>query len=205
MSTRIITHYGYDVILDGDEATSMPDLVTPADISQASGGRIAATDSRLPSVCAAVSAAIRDYCRWHVAPLLACECETQVDTRIITLPAKLVPSIEKIETEGVEVSDYEAKRSGLIKLSACPQNRGKWGAYKISYNAGIDDISSTPILQVATQVALNNLVATPGVRGESVGQVSMSYNELSEGISGGVQLLSRDKEQLKAYRIYPRI
>lgn len=201
--TRIATQYGYDVLVDGDEQT-LPGLITPADISQAAGGRIAATDPRLPAVCAAVSAAIRDFCGWHIAPSLQCEFDTQVDTRIVVLPAKLVHSIDRIETEGEEVSDFRFKRSGLVQFSAHPQNRGEWGAYQISYHAGIDDISSTPILQVACQVALNNLVATPGVRGESVGQVSMSYNLLSDGVSGGVQLLARDKEQLKPYRIYPR-
>lgn len=199
---RITTQYGYDVILD-DDASVLPPLVSPFEISQASGGRIASTDPRLPGVCAAVSAVIRDFCGWHIAPSLACELDTQVDTRVIVLPAKLVTSVDRVSTDDEDVA-FQSKRSGLIKVGRHPQNRGQWEAYHVEYQAGIDDLAATPIGQVATQVALNNLVATPGVRGESVGQVSLSYNMLSDGVAGGVQLLARDREQLKPYRIYPR-
>lgn len=199
---RITTQYGYDVITD-DDMSVLPPLVSPAEISQASGGRIAVTDPRLPGVCAAVSAAIRDFCGWHIAPSLACEFDTQVDTRVIVLPAKFVTSVDRVSTDDEDVA-FQSKRSGLIRVGKRPQNRGQWEAYHIEYQAGIDDLAATPIAQVATQVALNDLIATPGVRGESVGQVSLSYNMLSDGVAGGVQLLARDREQLKPYRIYPR-
>ncbi len=202
--TKIMTQYGYDVLLDDPAATSMPLLVSPADVAQASAGRIAATDARLPGVCAAVSAAIRDFCGWHVAPSLTCELSTQVDTRVIVLPAKVVSSIDKVEVGGHEVSDFEMKRAGLLRLPGCPEARGRWGAYTITYTAGLDT-SATPLSQIATQVALNNLVAAPGVRSESVGQVSLSYNQLSDGVAGGVQLLSRDRELLRQYRLQPRM
>lgn len=203
MSNTIITHYGYDIIVD-DGVTQIPDLITPADIAVASGGRIAATDERLPSVCSAVSAAIRDYCGWHVAPTLQCGLTTQVDTRVIMLPAKLVTSIESItvDDESLPANDFEWKRSGAIRLSLHPRKRGRWGAYEIAYHAGLD-ASASPLAQVAAQIALNNLVSTPGVRSESVGQVSMSYNLLSDGVSGGVQLLNRDRSLLRQYRLQP--
>lgn len=62
-------------------------------------------------------------------------------------------------------------------------------------------MTASPLAQIAAQVALNNLMAAPGVRNESVGQVSLSYNQLTEGVSGGVQLLDRDKDLLRQYRI----
>lgn len=203
MSNTVITQYGYDVVV-ADGVTQLPDLITPADVSAASGGRIAATDSRLPSVCSAVSSAIRDYCGWHVAPVLQCSLTTQVDTRVIMLPAKLVTSIESItvDNEIIPADDFEWKRSGAIRLSLHPRKRGRWGAYEISYHAGLDT-SASPLAQVAIQVALNNLMSTPGVRAESVGQVSLSYNLLSDGVSGGVQLLNRDRSLLRQYRLQP--
>lgn len=205
MSNRIITNWGYDVIVS-DDVTALPDLVTPADIALASNGRIAATDSRLPAICAAVSGAIRDYCAWHVAPVLSCELLTQVDTRIITLPAKLVTSLDSIEVEGevLDPAKYEWKRAGLVRLHKWPHHRGRWGAYKVAYDAGMD-ASASPLAQVAAQVALNSLMATPGVRNESVGQVSLSYNQLTDGVSGGVQLLDRDRSLLRQYRIQTKV
>lgn len=201
---RIATTYGYDIVLD-DDATAMPLLVSPADISQASGGRIAATDPRLPAECAAVSAAIRDYCNWHVAPQLECITETQVDTRIITLPAKFVDRIESIEVDGGEIQSgtYEFKRNGMLRLGYRPCARGKWGAYEITYVAGVD-IEATSLRAIATQIALNDLAATPGVRNESVGQVSVSYNQATEGVAGGISLMERDKAMLEGYRIRAR-
>lgn len=197
MST-IITPYGYDIILS--EGADMPDLVTPEQIALASNGRIASTDSRLSWACEAVSAAIRDYCSWHVAPNLSCVIRTEVSTRVIMLPAKLVTSIESVEVGNDTVTDYEWRRAGAIRLGCAPARRGRWGAYEVSYHAGFDT-SVSPLSQIAAQVALNNLMAAPGVRNESVGQVSLSYNQLTEGVSGGVQLLDRDKDLLKQYRL----
>lgn len=200
---RIATTYGYDVVLD--DATAMPDFITPADIAQASGGRIAATDPRLTAECAAVSAAIRDYCNWHVAPQMTCISDTQVDTRIIALPAKFVDRIESIEVGDVELATdaYEFKRNGMVRLGYHPQARGRWGAYTITYVAGID-LAATSIRAIALQIALNDLTATPGVRNESVGQVSVSYNQATEGVAGGVSLMERDKAMLEGYRIRAR-
>lgn len=205
MSTTITTHYGYDIVLP-EGVTAVPDLVTPADIALASNGRISADDSRLTSICSSVSAAIRDYCCWHVAPTLSCVYVTEVYTRIITLPAKLVTSITSIEVEGdaLDASKYEWKRAGMIRLHKWPKHRGRWGAYQVSYEAGLD-ASASPLAQVAAQVALNNLMAAPGVRNESVGQVSLSYNQMTEGVSGGVQLLDRDKDLLRAYRLQTKV
>lgn len=45
-------------------------LVTPADIEAASGGRVTATDPRLPGLVAGVSARIRTWCGWHITPIL---------------------------------------------------------------------------------------------------------------------------------------
>lgn len=202
--TIIQTQWGYDIYLADGE--TIPAIVSPEQIATASGGRISADDTRLPAVCAAVSAAVRDYCGWHVAPNLHCELMTQVDTRVVMLPAKFVSAIDDIEVseEHLAASDYEWKRSGAVRLSRCPAARGRWQAYRIEYDAGLDS-SITSLGQIAAQIALNNLMAAPGIRNESVGQVSVSYSQMTEGVSGGVQLLERDKAMLAPYRIHPRM
>lgn len=197
------TPWGYDI--DDDTLTALPDIITPGDISIASGGRIADTDPRLPSVCSAVSAAIRDFCGWHVGPALPCVASTSVDDRIIYLPAKHVRAVSSVSVGDDELpaSSYEWKRDGMVRLSHRPARRGAWGAYRIAYDAGVELASST-LVGVAAQIALNNLTASPGVRSESVGQVSLSYNQGVDGVAGGITLLQRDRELLAGYRLPTR-
>lgn len=199
---QIQTPYGYDVELD--EAT-LPALISAADIATASGGRISATDDRLQGVSAAVSAAIRDYCGWHVAPSMVCTVSCEVGSRIIFLPAKFVSAISAVSygDTPIEVSDIEWKRSGMIRMPKWPSGRGVWGAYEVTYTAGYD-AGMTAVKAIATQIALNDLLVSPGVRSESVGQVSLSYNTTS-GQAGGVSLSARDKQLLDAYKLRNRV
>lgn len=197
------TPWGYDV--DEDALLAIPDIITPADISVASGGRIAATDARLDPVCHAVSAAIRNFCGWHVAPNLHCVLSTSVDDRVIYLPAKHVRAVDSVTAgdDTLAATDYEWRRDGMIRLRHRPTHRGVWGAYTIEYDAGVD-LSSSTLVGVAAQIALNDLVASPGVRSESVGQVSLSYNQGVDGVAGGITLMQRDRELLVGYKLPTR-
>lgn len=197
------TPWGYDV--DDDTLTSVPSLITPEDIATASGGRISASDPRLEPVCAAVSAAIRDFCGWHVAPVLPCVVSTTADDKILFLPAKHVRSVDSVSAEGtlLDPSSYRWRRDGMVRLGCRPAHRGVWNAYNVAYSAGVDLTSST-LVGVASQIAINNLTASPGVRSESVGQVSMSYNQGTEGVAGGITLMKRDRELLIGYKLPTR-
>lgn len=196
----IITPYGYDVLVD-DDISVLPSLVTPEQLVIASNNRLSSDDPRLETACRTISSAIRDFCGWHIAPNLRCILSTEVDTKVIMLPAKLVTSVETISCGNESISDYEWKRSGALRFSHLPLRRGRWGAYEISYNAGYDT-DTLPLSQIAIQIALNNLMATPGVRNESVGQVALTYNQMTDNVSGGVQLLDRDKDLLRQYRLH---
>lgn len=194
------TPWGYDI--DDDTLEAVPALVTPDDIATASGGRIAASDPRLPGVCASVSAAIRNWCGWHVAPALPCVVDTTIDDRIAYLPAKHVREVKSVACGADDIAGFQWRRDGLVRLSCRPSRRGSWGAYRIAYVAGVD-LESSALVGVASQIALNQLVASPGVRNESVGQVSMSYNT-ADGVAGGITLHKRDRELLAAYRLPTR-
>ena len=67
------TAWGYSVATDNG---SLPPLITPHQLEEATGGRFGADTPGVSTVLAGVSAAIRDACGWHVSPVLDCEERT---------------------------------------------------------------------------------------------------------------------------------
>lgn len=190
----------------GYMASDVTDLITPQDIEDATGGRIKATDPRLPSTISSVSAAIRDYCRWHVAPSLACTWVGDPHGDVIVLPARIVTSVSSVMTDAtlgeditgdaLDPSSYRWYPDGRVYVG-----RGcRRGIMAVSYTAGID-AASTSLSSIASQIAANALVATAGVQREQAGQVSITYNAVASGVSGGIALLERDRMLLEPYRL----
>lgn len=197
----LLTQWGYEAEV-GDE-TAVPAIVTPADIETASKGQIKANDPRVEAMCLAVSSAIRDYCGWHISPVLTCRYTTELSDRIIYLPAVGVRGINSISVDGknIPVDSIEYKSSGLVRLANLSSADGiKWGSTVIEYEAGFDNTAAL-VSQIAAQIALNSLTASAGIRSESAGQVSLTYNTTGDGITGGVSLLGRDMLLLKPYRL----
>lgn len=190
----------------GYMASDVPDLITPQDIEDATGGRIKATDPRLPSTIASVSAAIRDYCRWHVAPSLACTWAGDPHGDVVVLPARIITSVSSVMTDAklgeditgyaLDPSSYRWYPDGRVYVG---RGCGR-GIMAVSYTAGID-ASSTSLSSIASQIAANALVATAGVQREQAGQVSITYNAVASGVSGGIALLERDRMLLEPYRL----
>lgn len=197
----LLTQWGYEAEV-GDE-TAVPAIVTPADIETASKGQIKANDPRVEAMCLAVSSAIRDYCGWHISPVLTCRYTTELSDRIIYLPAVGVRGINSISVDGknIPVDSIEYKSSGLVRLANLSSADGiKWGSTVIEYEAGFANTAAL-VSQIAAQIALNSLTASAGIRSESAGQVSLTYNTTGDGITGGVSLLGRDMLLLKPYRL----
>lgn len=197
----LFTQWGYEV--EVGDGSSVPAIIAPADIESASKGQIKASDPRVASMCLAVSSAIRDYCGWHIAPVLTCRYATELTDRIMYLPAVGVRGIKSVSIDGknIPVDTIEYKTSGLVRLSNLASREGsKWGSAVVEYEAGFANAEAL-VSQIAAQIALNALTATAGVRSESAGQVSLTYNTTGDGITGGVSLLSRDASLLAPYRL----
>lgn len=200
LSISDMTPWGY-------MASDVPDLITPQDIADTTGGRIKVDDPRLPSTIASVSAAIRDYCRWHVAPSLSCTWVGDPHGDVIVLPARIVTGVSSVMTDAqlgedvtgdaLDPSAYRWYPDGRVYVGArrCPR-----GIMAVSYTAGID-ASRTALASIASQIAANALVATAGVQREQAGQVSITYNAVASGVSGGIALLERDRMLLEPYRL----
>lgn len=187
----MLTQWGYEV--EGDEIQS---LMTVAEF-RAIYPTMSSTDSQIQAVLDSVSAAVRDFCGWHVAPSLDCTYTGRGYGQLLMLPSMSVEAVNSLTVSGNEVTDYEWTDAGMVKLlGRCFPDR--WRSVVCEYTAGV---ASASIAQVAAQIAANSLAAAPGVSSERAGDVSITYNATGSGITGGVSLLPRDYALLYPYRL----
>ena len=158
---------------------------------------MSSTDAQVKSVLESVSAAVRDYCGWHVAPSLECDFIGTGDGNILMLPAMGITEVSSLTIDGVEQADFEWTNAGMVRLK-CAKFPDKWRSVECIYTAGF---GVGAIGQVIAQIASNALAAAPGVSSERAGNVSITYNQTGAGVTGGVSLLPRDYELLTAYRL----
>lgn len=194
----LMTPWGYTV-----DAEALPPLMGAADFETVTGGMWEESDERAQAVLAAVSAAIRSYCGWHVSPSLACKCETHGPGRVIGIPAMAVSFIESVVENGEVLASgqYEWLGSGLLRRAGFRQWPARWNSVQVSYTAGLDAAACQDLVAVVAQVASNALAASPGVSNERAGDVSITYNQTASGVTGGIALLQRDKDLLAPYAL----
>ena len=158
---------------------------------------LSSEDSQVQAVLDAVSAAIRDWCGWHVSPSCECVFTGNGEGRLLVLPAMGVTDVSSLVVGGAAVTDYEWTAAGMVRLKSgvFPD---VWRSVECVYTAGFD---TAAIGQVVAQIASNALVAAPGVANERAGNVSITYNQTGAGITGGVSLLPRDYAILAPYKL----
>ena len=177
--TATITPWGYAI--DG----AIPDIITVAEFNQLTANRFAA-DPMLSTTISAASAAIRDYCGWHVAPAVTCIAGVYGGSRLLHLPFRAVSSITKIEENGVELdpSTYALDPRGLGEIARkggffwCGLD---WNTITVTAVAGYD----TPAIlkQVCAQIVGNALAGPLGVKEEHAGQVGITYANAGAGVT----------------------
>ena len=192
------TPWGYSV-----DADPMPPLIDTMQYAQLSGAAL--TDESIPRIeatLAAVSAAIRAWCGWHVAPVLECHADVTGDGRILSLPTLALESVDGITVDGSEVdlAGVQTLSSGLVRLR-CGHWPSDWGGVSVDFTSGFELDQVPDLGAVVAQVASNAMAGAPGVQSERAGEVSITYNATGYGVAGGVTLLDRDKAILAPYRL----
>ncbi|QRI45417.1 head-to-tail adaptor [Arthrobacter phage Leona] len=184
-------------------AFRLPPLVTAAEFSAWTGGKVPATDPRVEPLLAGASAGIRRYCGWHIAPVLE---ETLAGDgpggRILLLPTGRLLSVVSVDNGGsaVDVAKVDASKLGMLEL-----RDGWWssrfGAVSVRVRHGYDLADVADVAQIVKQVTANALSSPMGATREQAGMVSISWATTAPGVSGGLSLLQRDLQVLAPFKI----
>lgn len=191
-TASVRTPWGYTVAL-ADGSTALPPLMTVSELQVALGR--AYSSEKAAWALDAVSAAIRDWCGWHVFPRLACERVGTGDGRIMVIPAIGDVDVSSVTVSGVTLdpSAYEWDERGIVRLvsGTFPD---RWRSVTVDYTAGLE--SALAIQTAVTNTAANFLAMTPGVKSETLGDQSVQY------MGAGVYLTEPDKAALARYRLW---
>lgn len=149
----------------------------------------------------AAVAAIRSYCRWHVAPRVIEEIVLDgpggVDLYVPTLRLMDIVSIDNAGVD-IPVDTVDFSRDGIVEL-----HRGAWsnrlGKIKLTVDHGYDDAHE--LTQLANTIAARAAVSPNGVTGEANDGVSIQFSKFGGQASGGVALFEHEYKLLARYRL----
>lgn len=180
----------------------MEPLVTAEQLAQYSKGSISAFDPRVDDAIKGASQAVRNYCGWHVTPVLE---ETVIADgpggRLLSLPTKQLvsaPSIIEDETTLLDNTDYRWSQDGSVKRKSSywPDD---FRILTVTMNHGYAEADD--LKRVVLAVITRELSSPTGATREQAGAVSVSWALTAPGVSGGIALLQNEQATLDFYRI----
>lgn len=197
----MLTGWGYEV----DE---LGEILTIDEFNAMTGGRYTG-DQRIQPLLNAATAAVRNYCGWHVAPSEACIVSARAhDLRmiysgsdvIIQLPARFVSAVSKVTVGGVEVTDYSLETNGLLRLYDCCVPSRKT-VITVSYTAGLPDELAGAVMELIGHRVTHGLAQSYGVQSEAAGGVSITYSANWINSARATALPDDNREVLTPYRL----
>lgn len=180
----MLTRWGYEV-----DADVLDPILTLDEFDAMGGSELSATDDAKTATIAAASDAIRDYCGWHITPVLTCTFDVLADGSS-TIP------VMGVDGSTVTLGDEEWQDGYMTSYGVYIRKPIK--LQTLTCSAGIE---SDALKQVCYQLVTNHLVATAGLREEHIGTAGATYNQTDNGVSGGVRLLDSDRALLDPYRL----
>lgn len=178
-----------------------PALLTPAEFSAGTGGKIPENDPRIPALLDGATRGIRRYCGWHIAPVVT---ETMTldgpGGSLLRLPTLNLVEIVSMTERGIEldVDALEWSAKGLVR-----RRRGRWTdrfrGVVAEVEHGYEDAAD--VRQIIQQVVGNALASPLGATREQVGAFSVTWGTTAPGVAGGMSLLARDLATLDLYRL----
>lgn len=152
---------------------------------------------------AAAEQMVRDYCGWHVAPVVT---QTLVldgsGARSLFVPSLKVLNITDCKVRGVEldVSTLEWSGDGFLRRDC------GWPARLRSVELTLEHgFESAPSLsEIIKEMAARAMSAVGGRTREAAGGVNITNAMVAPGVSGGVVLMEHEKAALDRYRIFGR-
>lgn len=168
---------------------------TPAVMSSRTNGEIPEDHPGLARELEAAIAAVRDYCRWHVAGV-----EQRTLTRLtpfvdmVWIPAMEIKSIDALTLGGV-VQD----RPGDLPFDPTTGYTGIMArSYSITYTSGFEKLPAA-IETLVLELAAGGLGTAVGIDREQAGGVSVSFARAGGGLNVGPG--GADAATLAPYRL----
>ena len=185
------TVWGYDV------SESIDPIVSESDFHKMTGNAYSG-NQHVGTALAAASQAIRNYCGWHITPSVDCTAHPAGGTTVMRLPAGYVSAIDTITENETVVTDYEWKRTGLIRR-ACRPWSDTWDGIKVDYTAGYDEDAVPDLAEAVCSIASGVLTVAVGVVQESADGVSITYSSSANSVASA--LTSNYASALEPYRV----
>lgn len=170
-------------------------IIGPAAVAAASKGKVSASDPRLAPLVEGANRAVRNYCGWHIAPVVVepLEFDSWGET-VLQLPTLRLVSVGTVLVDGAAAAGYQVSKKGMIRFAApLPY---KFGAVTLELTHGFE--SAPDAAQVITQTVLAALASPMGATREQAGAIAVQWS------TTGLDLVDRDLRLLAAYRI-PRL
>ena len=202
------TMWGYEI---PDEDTLQP-LVTETEFNELTANKYSG-DARISPNISAASAAIRDYCGWHVYPSLDCVFTERLlagnghikragTDILIQLPAAFVTDVSSVTIDGEESDDFAFETNGIVRIFDvyCHEVTRKT-VITVSYTAGVDDGLMAGISELAAHRVTHALASSGGIQTETAGGVSITYASNWINSARSTALADDNKEVLAPYRV----
>ena len=205
------------------DAETLPNFLTAQEFSNYTNGKFGTTDTRIASNITSATAAIRNYCGWHISPSLTCGMLYNVhDLRdafvgpdlLIQLPATFVSGVTKIvlgakwnteadDWDGEIITDpdrFDVQQGGLLRVYDVGYLDRKAKLF-VKYQAGLPDTNIAVIKELTANKVTHAVTNAYGVTSEAAGGVSVTYNSTWSGRSSSTTLADDSREVLNAYKV----
>lgn len=137
-----------------------------------------------------VSTAIRNYCGWHVAPVISEKLTVDGHGgKVLNLPTLRVVSIDEVTVLGAVVDDVEWSTDGTLR-GDWPD---RWRSIVVELRHGFD--SAPDLLAVAMDAMARASLSELGGQAETIGPFSFGPSQ------GGFQFFAHELAVLDRYRL----
>lgn len=204
----IVTNWGYTL----PDLTVVPDLLSAEEFNTLTANKYAG-DVRIAPEIKAASAAIRNYCGWHLAPSASCSMSEYLlygDGRVkrvgrdlmIQLPAAFVSAVSEIMIDETEYTDFALEHNGILHVFDVNfHGLSRKTKVTITYTAGIADADLDAVKELMAHRVTHALAVPAGVTSEAAGGVSITYNANWANSTRATALPDDNKEVLAPYRV----
>lgn len=156
---------------------------------------------RAEAALLAASAAVRNYCGWHICPSLECTAQPPGGDKLLRLPAGYVSEIRSVTEDGQELTagQYEWRQDGLMRRTQFRRWSPRWNGIEVVYTAGYEADAVPDLSEAVCAIAAGVLAVSAGVTSESADGVSISYAQSASSIAAG--LTAQQRAALEAYKV----